>query len=170
MSKRNTEVEDGSETENSGYDDILNRSWDNMPTAALLPVGSWVLTARNGVYLPPKDKTNARVIFFYKAQEPMDDVDADALAEMGITTGEYDLGLNEIAYTIWIEGPRDWAKVKEHLELLNVDTSGGLTLKESFKAVKGANVVAFLDQSSFKRRDGTPVDENKPTSFSKYEG
>jgi len=167
MAKRN-EVENEEEA-GGGYDDILNRSWDDMPEAGLLPVGSWVITARNGAYLPPRDKTNARVIFFYKAKEPMDDVDPDALAELGITSGEYDLGMNEITYTIWIEGPRDWQKVKAHLELLGVDPEG-LTLKESLKAVKGADVVAFLDQNSFTRRDGTKVDENRPTSFSKYEG
>lgn len=169
MVKRNAvEETEGTEGE-SGYDDILNRSWDDMPEAGLLPVGSWVITARNGAYLPPKDKTNARVIFFYKAKEPMDDVDTDALQSMGITTGEYDLSLNEIAYTIWIEGPKDWGKVRDHLAIHGVETEG-MTLKESLKAVKGADVVAFLDQNSFKRRDGTSVDENKPTSFSKYEG
>ena len=151
-----------------GYEEILNRSWDDIPEELLLPVGSWLLTGRNASFLPAREEgKNPRVLFFYTPKEPMDDVDQDALAEIGYPDN-YDISENQIVKTIWIEGNRDWRQVKAHLEMHGVDTSAG-SIMESLKAFRGTEVVAYLDQRQFTRANGEEQFENSPTNFSPIE-
>src|SRR5690606_4101030 len=124
------------------YDDILNRSWDDIPIPQVLPLGSYLLRNRNVTYKPATDTASARVLFFYNVREPMDDVDADALAELG---EDYDLSTNQVVASFFVESARDWDTVRNHLALHGVDLSGK-TIREAFKEVRGKEVVAYLDQ------------------------
>lgn len=143
------------------YDDILNRQWGDIPEVSMLPSGSWVLKAKNATYKAPTENGNAKVLFFFIPKEPMDDVSEQALADLG---ADYDFASNQIVYTQWIEGPRDWAAVRDLLGKLDVDMEG-LTIQQSLKAVKGHEVVAFVDERSYTNRSGQSVTENTAANF-----
>ena len=145
----------------SDYADILNTSWDNVPRPLPLPVGSYILKGRNATYQPRKseDKSDA-VLFVYGVKEPMEDVDQDALDELG---GNYDLGNNTIFHRIYVETSVDWDRVRSHLKNHGVEPSG--TISDTLKAFKGAETVAFLNQRSFVNAAGEAKVENTASNF-----
>lgn len=121
------------------YEDILNRSVDELPEPKNLPAGSWVLKAQGAArFVPAKDEgQKSQVMFFYEPIEPMDDVDDDDLAALG---DDYDYANNTLVYKIWIERDTDWSRVVNHIKLHGVDTDG-LTVKEAMAAVKSARII-----------------------------
>ena len=159
MSKKHVEEAD---VVDNDYADLLNRSWDDMPEEAVLPGGTWRLKMRNAAYVGPKDNLSARVLFFYTPVEPLGDVDPEAIGALG---ADYDLTINQVTFQIWIESPRDWAAVKRHAEKHGVDVKG-LTPKGTFKALKGAEVNAYVDTRTFEARDGSTRVENVAKDFS----
>ncbi len=150
----------------SDYEDILNRSWDEIPEPQLLPVGSWRLKNRGASFMEAKSADqNDRVMFIYTAMEPLQDVDADAIAELG----DYDIGQNKLFFTIWIEGYNDWDAVRKHIAKHNIEVVPGETPLETFKRMKGSEVISWLDQRSFVATSGDTVETNDPTQFAKVE-
>ncbi len=148
------------------YEDILNRSWDEIPEPQLLPVGSFRLKSRGATLIEAKDATqNDRVMFIYSAMEPLQDVDADALAEMG----DYDISQNRLFFTVWIESYADWDTVRKHIAKHSLAEVPGETPKETFNRMKGSEVIAWLDQRSFVAKSGDTVETNDPTQFAKVE-
>lgn len=150
------------ETEaDDGLGDILNRTWDEMPQEQILPVGNWRVKGKNMAYVLPKEEgKNPRVVAFITPVEPMDDVDIEKLRDLG---EDYDFTTNQVTWTKWIERPKDWEGVKSLLSKFGVSSEG--TLKEQMKAFKGHEAIAYLDQGSFKTRDGETVLENQPKDF-----
>lgn len=146
------------------YDDILDRTWDEMPEAKILPDGDWLLKGRNAAFVGPKGDTNAKVLFFYIPEQAMEDVDPEALAALG---DDYELSDNQIVFTIWIESNRDWQSVRRHLEKHGVDPS--LTIREQFKKFKGTEAVATLGFRSFQTSTGDTVQENTASNFRSVE-
>lgn len=155
------------DTEDTGdYGDILNRSWNEIPEPQTLPNGSWVLKGRNASYVAAREEgKNSKVLFFYTPTEPTDDVDREALAELG---DGYDISQNQIAYTIWIEFAKDWDKVRKHLAKHGVDVDS-MTIDQSLKAFKNTIVVANLEQRSYTNNAGETVLENSPSNFAAVE-
>jgi hypothetical protein len=149
----------------SDYQDILNRSWGEMPESKNLPVGFWLLRAQNAVFKPGGENMNDRVLFFYTAVEPSDDVDEDAIAELG---PDYDYTENDIVHTFWVEKARDWRNVEDHLALHGIDDKE-LTVAASLKAVKGTSVMGYLDVRTFEDRAGNMRTENNITAFKEVE-
>ncbi len=148
------------------YEDILNRSWDEIPEPELLPVGSYRLKSRGATFMEAKaSDQNDRVMFIYNATEPLDDVDADALAALG----DYDISQNRLFFTIWIESYADWDKVRKHIAKHNIEAVPGETPKETFNRMKGSVVIAWLDHRSFESKSGDMVETNDPTQFAKVE-
>jgi hypothetical protein len=145
------------------YDDILNQSFDDLQDDKILPLGDWVLKLRNAAFIPPKsENSNARVLFFYTPVEP---VDVDE-TEMGALGEDYDFTENQIVFQVWIEGNRSWRDVKSHLgRHKGVDLTGGTIRDVLKKGVKGAEVMAYLDERSFENAFGELVTENSPSRF-----
>ncbi len=66
------------------YEEILNKSWDEIPVSQVLPVGSYRLKSGGANIMEAKsDDKNDCVLFIYTPVEPLEDVDADAMAELG---------------------------------------------------------------------------------------
>lgn len=147
------------------YTEILSRSWDDIPEPKTLPVGSWRLRGRNAAFLPAKGEASPRVLFFYEAQEPMDDVDTVALDTLG---ADYDLAENDIVATFWVQRSKDWDAVRKHLALHGIETSGK-SQKETFDAFKGSEVIAYLNEKSYTNDQGVTSVSNVPSNFAKAE-
>lgn len=143
------------------WEDRLSESWDNIPKVQLLPVGNWRLKLINASLKQAKsEESNASVLFIYSPQEPMDNVDRDALHELG---PDYDVTGNRVFHRIWLETDADIDAVRNHLVLHGVDVNVVSPL-ESLKAAKGTEVNAFLVQRSFPSGLETRM-ENAATSF-----
>lgn len=146
----------------SKYNEIVNRSWDDIPEPQLLPQGSWLLRGRNVAIFPPKeDGAATRVAFFYEAKEPMDDVPQTELDALG---ADYSYAENDIVKQFFINRNKDWDNVRKHLELHGISTKGK-SQPETFDAFKGTEVVAFLQTKTFVNGAGQQVTDNDPTSF-----
>lgn len=131
----------------ANYDEILDRSWDEIPEVQTLPNGLYGLKGRNAAYSAPKTEgQNGKVLFFYKVKEPIE-VDADALAALG---EDYNVQENEVVYTIWIEGMKSWDEVRDHLALHGVDTADFPNIRETLKkGFKGTEVAATLSTNVY---------------------
>lgn len=144
------------------YESILDKQWDDVQQSAVLPVGSWLLQGKNAVHQPAKSADgNERILFVYSVKEPMDDVDEDALADLG---ADYDYNENRVYASFWIETGRDLDAVRNHLIKHGVDVKGK-TIKESLEGFKGTQVVSYLDERSYTNAGGEVVTDNNPTSF-----
>lgn len=140
----------------ANYDDLLNRSWDEIPEEAVLPVGDWALEGKSASFIESKeDGKSDKIVFFWGVTSPVD-VDEEEIAKLG---SDYDLDLNQPTQTFYIDGPSAIGKVRKFLLKLGVDIEG-LTPLESLKAFKGARAVAFLDQRSYQDQSGETVWQN----------
>lgn len=143
------------------YEDILNKSWDEIPEERLLPAGPWRLKCRGASHKPAKGDGNPSIMFIYEALEPLEGVSDDELAELG---PDYDYKSNRIFHRFWIEGNNDLRIVKRHVEKHGVDVTG-MTGQEILKAVRGKSIVGIVGQRSFTRNDGSVGEENVIQSF-----
>lgn len=150
----------------SKYADILNQQWDDLPQPKLLPEGTYLLKGTNVSFFPANEEEDksARVVFFYEVKEPMEDVEASELDKLGVN---YDFANNDIAAQFYINRPKDWAKVRAHLEAHGINPEGK-TQEETFEAFKGTEVLAHITQNEYvSKRTGTSVTQNQPTLFAK---
>lgn len=148
------------------YEDILSRSWDEMPEVVNLPEGSWRLRLRNASFKEGKGDQNDRVMFIYTPVEPGDDVDEDALAAL---PDDYDYSSNRLFFSIWVEGPADWDAVRKHVQKHSFDYDGSDTPKETFKKMRKSEVMAHLSIASFTDSAGELREENQPSAFTEVE-
>lgn len=144
------------------YRDLLNRSRKDIPRPAVLPVGTWRLRAQRGQFFEPRQEDqNPRVVIWYKAQEPLSDVDPDELAEL---PADYDYGNTQLEAVFFLGELKDWDRLNKHFDLLGVE--GDLTTAEALKAVGGREVNAYLDKDTFTdKSSGEPVTKNTPKNF-----
>lgn len=150
------------------YEDTLNRSWDDIPEPQMLPPGSWLLRGNNVAVFPPKEEgQKTRVVFFYEAKEPMEDVQQEDLDALG----DYAYSENDIVKQFWINKNKDWDAVRKHLDLHGISTKNedGTTKSqlETFKEFKGAEIVSFLTVETYTGADGMAHTQNVPTSFAR---
>lgn len=151
------------------YDDILNRTWDDIPEPQLLPNGGWMLSGANVALVKPKEDNQAlKVLFSYKAKQPTNVAD-DLLEELG----EYDFTINDLTFTIYVETAADWSKVKKHLAKHGVEVSGALfneAGKLAFaKAFRGSEVIAEVGQRSYEDAAGETIWQNTLSKFQAVE-
>lgn len=145
----------------SDYSDIANLSWDNIQEPKVLPVGSYLLRLSNAVFQPAKDADKSPVVMFvHTPKEAMSDVDADEIDALG---DGYDISENKLFTRIFIEDGSSWAKVRAILGKHGVEVTGDVG--ESLKKAKGAEVIGYLNQQRFKRKDGTTGESNNVTEF-----
>lgn len=147
------------------YNEILDRSWDELPPVQLAPDGSYLLRGRNAAYIPGKD-TSDKVLFSYNVKAPLEDVDPDELAELG----DYDITQNRVTYTMWVEDGADWDAVRKHMALHGMDLSDYKSIRESIKAFRGFEIIAYLTANSYVvKSTGETKTENKPSKFAAVE-
>lgn len=150
------------------YDDILNRTWEEIPEPVLLPNGGWLLAGKNAALVKPKDDTgkSLKVLFSYQPKEAVSvrDDDIEAL-------GDYDISINDLQFTIYIETASDWTKVRKHLALHGVEMEGAIldeNGKLAFnKAFRGSEVVAEVAQRSYDDANGDTIWQNNLSKFRK---
>lgn len=147
------------------YEDLLDRSFNEIPKPKTLPNGSWRLQGRNATIIEPKEAGKSRqVMFVYQATEPMDDVSDTELAALG---ADYDYGLKPVFVRFWLQEGADYDKLRKHLEKHGIDTSrDGISIKEMLKTeFRGTEVAAYLDKRSFVDGVGEEQEENTATQF-----
>jgi hypothetical protein len=147
------------------YDDILNRTWEDVPEPVLLPVGDWLIAGKNAALIKPtKEGQSLKVLFSYGAKSPVA-VAEDLLEELG----DYDITINDLTYTIYLESAADWDKVRKHLALHGVEMTGAIlddNGKLAFnKAFRGAEVVGQVGQRSYENADGDTIWQNSLSKF-----
>lgn len=144
------------------YEDLLNRSWDDIPEPKLLPAGSWLLRGKNVAMFPPSEEGKpARLAFFYNAKEPMDDV---SQAELDALGEDYSFAENDIVKQFFINRNKDWDAVRKHLALHGIDTAGK-SQADTFKAFGGTEVIAYLGTRTYTNGQGQTVIDNDASSF-----
>lgn len=149
----------------SDYADIADLSWDNIQEPKPLPVGTYLLKLRNAVFQPSKEEGKSpTVMFVHVPKEAMSDVKTEELEELG---PDYDIGENKLFTRIYIEDGSSWDQVRKLLAKHGVEVKGGVA--DSLKAAKGAEVLGYLDQRSFARKDGVVAVANNVTEFAPVE-
>lgn len=166
MAKKATSPQTASSDEESGsYEDILDRQWDNIPKAQILPEGSWLLKSRNASFIAPKGENSPVCLFVFAPKEPFDDVSAEELEALGT---DYDVTTNRIFYRKYVETAADWDDVRELLTKMGVDLKGK-TIRASLKEVKGSEIVGYLKQRSYQNDAGQTKVENTVSNFAVVE-
>lgn len=153
------------------YDDLLNRTWDDIPEDKLLPGGQWLVAGRNASLVKPKeDGQSLKVLFNLKAKEPVQ-VAQEELDELG----DYDVTANDLTHTIYVEKPSDWNKVFKFLDTFGVpvdrsdpilNADGKLNFSKAFG---GAEAIAEIGQRIFTTKDGETGQANTLSKFQKVE-
>lgn len=153
------------------YDDLLNRTWDDIPEDKLLPGGGWLVAGRNASLVKPKeDGQSLKVLFNMKAKEPVS-VAQEELDDLG----DYDVTANDLTYTIYVEKPSDWNKVFKFLDTfgVTVDRSDPILNSEGklafSKAFGGAEAIAEIGQRVYQTREGETKQDNTLSKFQKVE-
>lgn len=150
----------------SDYADIADLSWDNIQEPKVLPVGTYLLKLRNAKFQPSKDADKSPLVMFvYQAKEPMDDVKSEELDELG---KDYDVTENKIFFRIYIEDGSSWDQVRKHLLKHGIEVTG--SVEETLKKAKGSEVLAYLEQQTFTRKDKSIGVSNNPTEFAPVDG
>ena len=145
---------------NESYEDLMERSWDEIPEAMVVPVGTYRLRGIRAKFMPAKGDKNDCFLFVYAPKEAWNDVDADELAALG----DYDITQNRCYARLWVETAKDWDNVRNHLKKHGVDPAGR-SIKESLTAFEGTEVIAWLDQRSYTNSVGENETENDPKQF-----
>lgn len=145
------------------YQALLKQSRKDIPKPELLPSGMWRLRAQRGQFFEPRsDDQNPRATIFYKATEPLGDVDPDELAELG----DYDFGNTPLEATFFLGELKDWDKLNQHFDMLGLDPEA--STEDCLKACAGHEIVAYMDRDSYTdKRTGEPTIKNVPKSFQK---
>lgn len=146
------------------YEDLLDRSFNEIPKPKTLPGGSWRLKGRNASILEPKEAGKSRqVMFVYTATEPMEDVDDDALSALG---EGYDYGLKPIFVRFWLQEGADYDNLRKHLAKHGIDVETDTPVKEILKEqFRGTEILATLDTRSFVNSVGDEQEENTASNF-----
>ncbi len=149
------------------YETILARGWDNIPKPKFLPDGSYRFRCASAKAIQPKTPDgNTRVSIGFEPQEPMEDVDTEALAALG---EGYDIAENTIWVTIWLQRATDYAKLRNIMEKcgLNLDDYVGKDgFENSLKALKNTECIGVVINGFDKDATGAQVPVNKITTFS----
>jgi len=147
----------------STYEDILKKAWGEVPKVKLLPVGSWELEGKNASWQEPKKETgNPYFMLVYVPVRALDDVNAEALAELG---EGYEVKNNRIFHRVWIETSADLDAFRKHLTKHGLNVTDEQSIEETLAAFKGSRVIVYLDQREFANNAGELVKENVAKAF-----
>ena len=147
----------------TSYEEILQKSWAELPEAKMLPDGSYRLRCTGAKVMPPKQADHsAQALFVYEPQEPMDDVNADALAALG---ADYDFSENVIYARFWLSKASDWDKVRKHLAKHGINPTDFDSVDASLKAVKNTELIGYVVARTFADKSGAVQQENVVQTF-----
>lgn len=167
MARKNTQETAADDGE--GYDDILNRSWDELPIDKLLPDGTYILRARNANFQRGKEGKSSKVLFYFTVTEALDDVPQDALEALG---ADYDITENEVVKQSWVNGrgsrQKDWRDAIATLRALGAydDT---VPILSNLKNVAGKAIKARLGYRSYTNNQGQNVEQNEILDYAAIE-
>lgn len=148
--------------EDSSYEEILDRQWDDIGEPTIIPGGKWVVKVRQVVVFKPKTVGQSeRGVIRLTPIEPLDDVDADALDALG---DGYDVTVNELEYQKFLETGRDLGEWKSAFAKFGVDVQGK-TWGEVFKEIRGKKAVAVVGKRTYTNKDGVVVPTNTVSGF-----
>lgn len=161
-------------TEHEDYETIGDMSWDDVPEPKTLPKGPWMLQGKNAKRMPGRESDGATagsspyVLFFYKAVEPLVEVDDTELEALG---SNYDVNINDLTFRIYIETKADYRKVESHLAkhgvVAGVDAATGKkeSIDATLKRFKSSKVIGVLGQRTFTDRSGDLRVDNTLSAF-----
>lgn len=159
---------------NDDYESIGDTSWDDIPEVKPLPKGPWMLQGKNAKRMKGRDADDGReasspyVLFFYKAVEPLAEVDDAELAALG---DDYDVKTNDLSYRIYIETKADYRKVLSHLAKhgivpqTNEETGKMESIDATLKRFAKSDVIGVLDQRTFTDKSGDLRTDNTIKAF-----
>lgn len=133
-------------SEDFDYEKLLDRTMDEIGDGPKeIPNGTWLLVGIASIYKTAEETGQSpRVMFVFIPEAPSDDVDEDALAEVGDDWKERQF------HSVRIETGSDAAQVRNVLKAMNVDL-GNTTIKAALQAnkqlVKGKRVWATVSHS-----------------------
>jgi hypothetical protein len=161
MSKRNSDVEDEDDDDagsvNSGFEALMNRTYEDIPDEVMLPGGTYRLKVRNASVVPPREAgQSGKLILFFIPKAALSDVDPADLPD--------DITAAEVGKTVWLERPRDWKAAYDLLAKLGVEIEGK-NLAEAAKAARGKEVNAAVTIRSF-QSNGVTKHSNEAKDFS----
>ena len=121
----------------SSFQDILNTKTDDIERPKPLPVGTYLGIVSGPPEIAPIGQKNTLAAkYSIKLLAPQDDVDRDALSEMG------GIGDRTVGLTLFLTQDAAW-RAKEFLENCGIDTAGK-TLGESLTEAPGRQVYVKL--------------------------
>ena len=148
---------------NEDYASLGHRSWKDIPEPTVLPKGSYRLRVRKASFKEAQDeRSNDIALFVFSVVEPLDDVHEDDLAALG---DNYDFSGNRIFVRQYLADSSDYRSLKTLLGKLGIAPDPNEEPAETLKSVKGQEIIAFLDQRTYKNNAGDNVTENTATGF-----
>lgn len=153
----------------TSYDELLSGTWEDIPDAVLLPNGGWLLKGTTVALVKPREEGKAmKVLFTYKAKEAVA-VAEDLIDELG----DYDITINDLTFTIFLESAADWSKVKKHLALHGIEMKGSILNEDGklafAKNFRNSEVVAQVGSRSYDNAEGETVWNNTLSKFQAVE-
>ncbi len=162
------------ENDLNDYESIGDTSWDDIPEPKTLPNGPWLLQGKNAKRMKGRDADDEHeasspyVLFFYKAVEPLAEVDDAELAALG---DDYDVSTNDLSFRIYIETKADFRKVLTHLAKHEIvpekseETGKMESIDATLKRFRKSKVIGVLKSRTFKDKTGELHTDNSISAF-----
>jgi hypothetical protein len=153
------------DTHETDFEDLLDKSFDDIAEPPLVPTGGWIIQGIGNNYKPASEGEAAKVNLGFTLVRPTDDVDPEKLAEVG---DEWKGMRFWKRYTM--EGPQDRWAITRDLRTLGVE--GSASLKEMLrngKLIKGRQAVGVVGVNSYTRANGDRVTESRINSILPFE-
>lgn len=147
------------------FESSLDESLDTVTEPGLYPDGTWLLKGVAWMHRVVDSKFNDSgrqdlYTLIYSAIEPSEDVDSEAVEQ-----GDYEG--RRIFAPFYVGEPRDKLRLKNHLEMSGIDTSGR-TFKEALDAgFRGSLVYGMLGRKTRENREGELIVENTVKDFAR---
>lgn len=154
---------------NDSYDDILNRSFNDIPeNDPLLPDCKAILRIRNATFMPPKGDSGkgAKVLVYMNATEVLEGADED---ELTAALGDTPIEEVDVVSQFWADKNRDWRTIKAFLATAGVDVTSGKALIDELKDCAGRSVVGDVRTRSYVNAMGVEVTSNEASNFEAVE-
>jgi len=114
----------------ANFSDVLNKKLDNVEKPKPLPIGTYFAVINGAPEIKPRGQNNTLAAEFkFKILQADEDVDAEALAEMG---GIKD---RELRFTLWLTEDALW-RAKQFVENCGVDDTG-MSVSQALQACVG---------------------------------
>lgn len=148
----------------ANYEEILKGSWDNIPEIVTLPNGTWRLKCRGAKVAPARGEDKSpQIVFVYEPQEPMQDVDDEALAALG---DKYNFTENRIFHRMWAGSNKDLNAVAQHLALHGINAREFESIPKSLEAVKNTDILGYVVTRTYQsKKTGKQEQENEVKYF-----